>query len=308
MTSSMHLCGDYPSMLPEALNKRKPNDYYFCMDEQEKEEESWASRDVASTVSLTSFPETISIQSRSSSTPSPSNWELDLADEKLTQRIAPMLRKLFSSESTRVKDTLYELKRMKLSSNPQAMHKFITLGGCAISIMVMNKHVDDLDIMIKACKLVHHFTHKHSENKEAFCLMGGVAPLLKAMAKFPESAEFQKVAFAALTSFTMIASGQLAVLSRRSGDHGRRGTGITTIVEIMSLHLCHKDICRLGCLTLKLLFTSSKSHVDELIDRNGVHLISDIISHQYADEKVERTARSIMKAMFKRFHNEFREE
>jgi hypothetical protein len=240
----------------------------------------------------------------SSSTPSRSSWEHDLADEKLTQRIAPMLRKLFSSESARVKDTLYELKRVKLSTNPQAMHKFITLGGCAISIMVMNKHVDDVDIMIKACKLVHHFTHDHSENKEAFCLMGGVAPLLKAMAKFPESAEFQKVAFAALTSFTMIASGQLAVLARSSGA----GTGIATIVGIMSLHLCHKDICRLGCLTLKLLFTRSKSHIDELIDHNGVHLISDIISHHYTDEKVERTARSIMKAMFKRFHNDYREE
>jgi hypothetical protein len=71
----------------------------------------------------------------------------------------------------------------------------------------------------------------------------------------------------------------------------------------MSLHLCHNDICRLGCLTLKLLFTSSKSHIDELIDHNGVHLISDIISHHYTDEKVEGTARSIMKAMFKRFHN-----
>jgi hypothetical protein len=249
-----------------------------------------------------------STPSISSNTPSRSSWELDLADEKVTQRIAPMLRMLFSSESARVKDTLYELKRVKLSTNPQAMHKFITLGGCAISIMVMNKHVNDVDIMIKACKLVHHFTHDHSENKEAFCLMGGVAPLLKAMSKFPESAEFQKAAFAALTSFTMIASGQLAVLKRSSGDNERRGTGITTIVEIMSLHLCHKDICRLGCLILKLLFTSSKSHIDELIDLNGVHLISDIISHHYTDEKIERTARSIMKAMFKRFHNELREE
>ncbi len=195
---------------------------------------------------------------------------------------------------------------MKLSTNPPVMHKFITLGGCAISIMVMNKHVDDVDIMIKACKLVHHFTHDHSENREAFCLMGGVAPLLKAMAKFPDSAEFQKVAFAALTSFCMIASGQLAVLSRSgdsSGEHVRRGSGIAIIVEIMTLHLCHNDICRLGCLTLKLLFTSSKSHIDELIDHNGVHLISDIISHHHTDEKVEGTARSIMKAMFKRFHN-----
>jgi hypothetical protein len=238
----------------------------------------------------------------------------NIADEKLTQRIAPILRKLLSLESTRVKDTLYELKRMKLSSNPQAMHKFITMGGCAISIMVMDKHVHDVDIMIKACKLVHHFTLDHFENKEAFCLMGGVVPILKAMIQFPESAEFQKVAFVALTSLTMIESGKLAVLSSSSssisgsGNHGgRRGTGIATIVEIMSLHLYHKDICRLGCLILKLLFTSSKSHIDELIDHNGVQLITDIISHHYTDEQVERTARSIMKAMFKRFHNDFRE-
>ena len=68
-------------------------------------------------------------QSSRTCTPSPSSWELDLADEKLTQRIAPMLRMLLTSESARVKDTLYNLKRVKLSTNPQAMHKFITLGG-----------------------------------------------------------------------------------------------------------------------------------------------------------------------------------
>jgi hypothetical protein len=36
---SMQLCGEHPTMLPEADNKRNLGDYYCCMDEEEEDDD-----------------------------------------------------------------------------------------------------------------------------------------------------------------------------------------------------------------------------------------------------------------------------